>query len=291
MNKVIDLVFPMISNYQVNADLRKKIHPKDENGQDIEPESILSYIENSDLINLDILKGWYDETFKAKEKIEDKAKTNIIGISISITLIMGASGILSVLNNKYPSPAVSWVAFVLIVVSIIYMLTAGILIIRLLTNENEIYMVTLSELASGGEILRDQYGKRISQNQNKNVIRNNYLFTSYECIRNSLVCLFVILILTTIPINLKSEDISDNALYQSETYSILYTSSAVDYIQKHDAQSIVERSIFEAVERIEKNNNAQALGIIDEKNHLFIKFRVIDDSIEILLIEPYIQVF
>lgn len=206
MNKVIDLVFPMISNCQANANLRKKIHPKDENGQNIEPESILSYIENSDLINLDILKGWYDETFKAKEKIEDKAKTNIIGISISITLIMGASGILSVLNNKYPSPAVSWVAFVLIVVSIIYMLTAGILIIRLLTNENEIYMVTLSELASGGEILRDQYGKRISQNQNKNVIRNNYLFTSYECIRNSLVCLFVILILTTIPINLKSED-------------------------------------------------------------------------------------
>ncbi len=288
MNKVIDLVFPMISNCQANAKLRKKIHPKDENGQDIEPESILSYIENSDLINLDILKGWYDETFKAKEKIEDKAKTNIIGISISITLIMGASGILSVLNNKYLSPAVSWVAFVLIVVSIIYMLTAGILIIRLLTNENEIYMVTLSELALGGKILRDQYRKRISQNQNKNVIRNNYLFTSYECIRNSLVCLFVILILTTIPINLKSEDISDNALYQSETYSILYTSSAVDYIQKHDAQSIVERSIFEAVERIEKNNNAQALGIIDEKNHLFIKFRVIDDSIEILLIEPYI---
>ena len=288
MNKVIDLVFPMISNCQANAKLRKKIHPKDENGQDIEPESILSYIENSDLINLDILKGWYDETFKAKEKIEDKAKTNIIGISISITLIMGASGILSVLNNKYLYPAVSWVAFVLIVVSIIYMLTAGILIIRLLTNENEIYMVTLSELALGGKILRDQYGKRISQNQNKNVIRNNYLFTSYECIRNSLVCLFVILILTTIPINLKSEDISDNALYQSETYSILYTSSVVDYIQKHDAQSIVERSIFEAVERIEKNNNAQALGIIDEKNHLFIKFRVIDDSIEILLIEPYI---
>lgn len=288
MNKVIDLVFPMISNCQANANLREKIHPKDENGQDIEPESILSYIENSDRINLDILKDRYDETFKTKEKIEDKAKTNIIGISISITLIMGASGILSVLNNKYLSPAVSWVAFVLIVVSIIYMLTAGILIIRLLTNENEVYMVTLSELASGGEILRDQYGKRISQNQNKNVIRNNYLFTSYECIRNSLVCLFVILILTTIPIDLKSDDISDNALYQSETYSIMYTSSAVDYIQKHDAQSIVERSIFEAVERIEKNNNAQALGIIDEKNHLFIKFRVIDDTIEILLIEPYI---
>lgn len=288
MNKVIDLVFPMISNCQANANLREKIHPKDENGQDIEPESILSYIENSDRINLDILKDRYDETFKTKEKIEDKAKTNIIGISISITLIMGASGILSVLNNKYLSPAVSWVAFVLIVVSIIYMLTAGILIIRLLTNENEVYMVTLSELASGGEILRNQYGKRISQNQNKNVIRNNYLFTSYECIRNSLVCLFVILILTTIPIDLKSDDISDNALYQSETYSIMYTSSAVDYIQKHDAQSIVERSIFEAVERIEKNNNAQALGIIDEKNHLFIKFRVIDDTIEILLIEPYI---
>ena len=65
MNKVIDLVFPMISNCQANAKLRKKIHPKDENGQDIEPESILSYIENSDLINLDILLGWYDEKFNS----------------------------------------------------------------------------------------------------------------------------------------------------------------------------------------------------------------------------------
>ena len=74
----------------------------------------------------------------------------------------------------------------------------------------------------------------------------------------------------------------------TETYSIMYSSSAVDYIQKHDTQSIVERAIFETVERIEKNDNAQVFGIIDEINHLFIKFRVIDDSIEISLIEPYI---
>lgn len=288
INKVIDLVFPMLCNCQANAKLRKKIHPKNESGQDIEPESILSSIDNSDQIDLDILKGQYDETFKTKEKIEDKAKSNIIGISISITLIMGASGILSVLNSKYPFPAVSWVAFVLIVASIIYMLTAGILIIRLLTNENEVYIVTLGELASDAETLRDQYGKRISQNQNKNIIRNNYLFTSYECIRNSLICLFAILILTTIPLDLKNDDINDGALYLSETYSIMYSSSAVDYIQKYDTQSIVERAIFEAVERIEKNDSAQVFGIVDEINHLFIKFRVIDDSIEILLIEPYI---
>ena len=46
-----------------------------------------------------MLKEQYDETFNTKEKIEDKAKTNIIGISISITLIMGASGVLSILNS------------------------------------------------------------------------------------------------------------------------------------------------------------------------------------------------
>lgn len=287
-NKILDLVFPIVSNCRDNAKLREKICPKNETGQDIDPESILSYIENSDRIDLNILKGQYDETFKIKEKIEDKAKTNIIGISISITLIMGASGILSVLNNKYSIPVVSWVAFVLIVASIIYMLAAGILVIRLLTNENEVYIVTLGELASGGETLRDQYGKRISQNRNKNLIRNNYLFTSYECIRNSLICLFVILVLITIPLDLKNDDISDRVLYLSETYSIMYSSSAVDYIQKHDTQSIVERDIFEEVKKIEKNDNAQAFGIIDEINHLFIKFKVIDDSIEILLIEPYI---
>ena len=291
MGKIFDALFPMIANYRANSIVRKKIHPKDDDGNDIEPEGILSYVENSDRLDLKILKEQYDETFKAKEKIEDKAKTNIIGVSISITLIMGASGMLSELNNKYPFPVFSWATFALIVVSIAYMLIAGILVIRLLTNENEVYVVSLNSIASSGETLRNDYDKRISQNRNKNIIRNNYLFTSYECIRNSLVCLFAILVLTITPISFQNEQGNDHLLCSSQPYSFMYSSVAVDYIQENNVQDIVEDTIFKVIKDVELDDAAQTFGIVEERNNLFVKFNVTDNSIEILLIEPYIDIF
>lgn len=291
MGKIFDVTFPMIANYRDNSIVRKKIHPKDENGNTVEPDGILHYVENSDKLDLKTLKEQYDETFRVKEKIEDKAKTNIIGVSISITLIMGASGMLSELNNKYPLPIFLWATFALIVVSIAYMLIAGILVIRLLTNENEVYVVSLNSIASSGETLRNDYDKRISQNRNKNIIRNNYLFTSYECIRNSLICLFVIMVLTITPISFQNEQGSDCLLCSSEPYSFLYSSVAVDYIQKSNVQGVVESTVYKAIKDVEADGSVQTFGIVEESSNLFIKFNVSGDSIEILLIEPYIDIF
>lgn len=114
MGKFLDAVFPLVPLYRANKVVRQKIHPKNENGKDIEPSGILSFIENADNLSSEIIKEQYNETFKVKEKLEDKAKTNIIGVTISITLIMGASGVLSTLNKKYPSPIFSWILFFLI---------------------------------------------------------------------------------------------------------------------------------------------------------------------------------
>ena len=244
MGKIFDAIFPMVANYKVNKIVREKLHPKNEAGEYVEPEGVLSYIENSDKLNLETIKEQYNETFRVKDKLEDKAKTNIIGVTISITLIMGASGVLSVLNEKYPFPALSWILFLLIVISVAYMLTAGVLVIRLLTNENEVYIVKLSSLASDEATLRDDYDKRISQNQNKNTIRNNYIFTSYECIRNSLICLFIILILATIPFSSSSKNTDEVLTYSSQSYSFMYSSSAVDYIKENEVRVAVENAII-----------------------------------------------
>lgn len=111
MGKIFDAIFPMIANYRDNLKVRKKIHPTDDEGNKIEPEGILAHIENSNELDLKVLEDQYGETLRIKEKIEDKAKTNIIGISISITLIMGASGILSVVNDKYQLPILSWITY------------------------------------------------------------------------------------------------------------------------------------------------------------------------------------
>ena len=87
----------MIANHKTNKILCSKLYPKNEAGEDIEPVGVLYYVDNADKLSLESLKEQYADTFEIKDKLEDKAKTNIIGITISITLIMGASGILSAL--------------------------------------------------------------------------------------------------------------------------------------------------------------------------------------------------
>lgn len=159
MNKVFALAFPMFENYRANSKIRQKIFLAGDNGAITEQEKVLRDIEALNDDKLDKIEELYDETFKAKEKIEDKAKTNIIGISISITLIMGASGMLSTLNNKYPVSVLQWTAFVLMLAAIIYMLSAGILVVKILTNENEVYKVELKSVGLGGDVLEKDYAK------------------------------------------------------------------------------------------------------------------------------------
>ena len=107
MSRIFDAIFPMVANFQANKKVREKLHPKNEAGTYIEPEGVLYCIENHDRISIEVIEEQYDDAFRTKDKLEGKAKTNIIGVTISITLIMGASGVLSVLNEKYLSTSKS----------------------------------------------------------------------------------------------------------------------------------------------------------------------------------------
>ena len=185
-------VFPMVANYKDNKKIREKISKS---------KGVLYGVSNNENIELEDLIKMYDETFKKKDKFEDKAKTNIVSVSISITLIMGASGFLSNIKDKFCcAPWISWIIFGIFIVSVLYMLCAGILIIKMLINENAVHVVSLENMASGGEPLREDYSICIENNQYMNMIRNNYVYTSYECIRNALFFLLFALIFVIIPI-------------------------------------------------------------------------------------------
>ncbi|MFV0399619.1 MAG: hypothetical protein ACK5LX_03245 [Oscillospiraceae bacterium] len=287
MSKFFDAIFPMVANYNANKIVRDKMNPHNEAGEDIRPDGILAYIENSDKLTLDMIKEQYEDTFRTKDKLEDKAKTNIIGITISITLIMGASGVLSGLNEKYPVPVLSWILFALFVISVAYMLIAGLLVIRLLTNENEVCKVRLNSLASSEATLRDDYDKCISQNQRKNTIRNNYVFTSYECIRNALVCLFIILVLVAVPFSTPNKDTDKAVAHTVQAYEFVFSSSAVDFIKESEVRDTVEKAIITTVENADLSDVPKTFSIIDDSNNLFIKFEITENSIVILLIESY----
>ena len=52
---------------------------------------------------------------------------------------------------------------------------------------------------------------------------------------------------------------------------------------------LLKMQLFGTIESIEISDVPQTLGIVDNSSSLFIKFEVIDKSVEVLLIEPYIS--
>jgi hypothetical protein len=283
MKHLFNTIFPMLANRKANSIIRKKL----DESIDSNPKGVLSEIENTDKISLDILKEQYNDTIRAKGTLEDKAKTNIIGITLSITLIMGGSGVLSSLNDKYPFTFLTWVLFTLFVISVTYMITAGLLVIKLLTDENLVYTINLNSFSLDEKKLKEDYSTCTSLNQMMNTIRNNYIFSSYECIRNALICLFIILIFVTVPLTFDSKNSATESSYNDQTYSFVFSSSAVDYIKQNDVRDVVEKSIANEIKKSELTEDSQTFGIIDAGNNLFIKFEINNDNILVLLIEPY----
>ena len=281
---IIELVFPIIANALANKKV-KKILSEFEKGEETEPSGILTEIENNDKITVEMLQEEYVETGKVKERLEDKAKTNIVGITISISLITGASGILTVLNKKYPFPTLSWIIFSLFVISVVYMLFACVLVIKLLFDENIVYRVDLNNVTLDSNTLRKKYSECIYQNQLMNTIRNNLAYSSYKCIKNALFFLFIILILIALPLNQTNRGEECYITPQKKTYSFMYASSSVERLQEcsHDR---IENAIITAIDSMEIEKEQYEIGIIDENDSLFIKFSFDGDTVKVLMIEP-----
>jgi len=96
MSKVFDAIFPFVANWKVNKKLRERLSNQ-------ELQGILSDNENAAAISTDVLKDLYSDTMRMKDKLEDKAKINVVGITITSTLIMGATGILTTIYEKVSS--------------------------------------------------------------------------------------------------------------------------------------------------------------------------------------------
>lgn len=169
----------------------------------------------------------------------------------------------------------------------LYLLTAGIIAVKVLFDENIVFTVPLDSFASSETTLRSDYDKYTILNRTQNLIRNNSVYSSYECIRNALVCLLVILLLATVPIKFH-QNISGQNIFDGK-YSFTYSSETVSYLTSHDVQSVVEEAIINSLESGSQPNNLDdAIGIVESESNLFIKFKITEDDIKVMMVEPYI---
>ncbi|NCD10372.1 MAG: hypothetical protein EOL98_13345 [Negativicutes bacterium] len=238
---------------------------------------------------IEVYKDQYFDTFKIKDKLEDKAKTNVVGVTIAITLIMGASGVINTIYARFPIPIIKWIAFCLLSAAVMYMIAAGLLAIKVLIKDNKMFNVNIETFASGNQALSEEYNECINLNKLQNIMRNNSVFTSYECIRNSLVCLFLILMLVSVPIinplNPGSQEPLHNIGSRGQ-YQFLYSAQAVNFIKSNDIQNLAENLVLDNL----NGNNGKAkpdneIGIADITNRIFIKYSYSGSTVSVLLIE------
>lgn len=266
MMKMIEWIMPSLSNYWINKSVRTRI--LDVATSDIpRTENQLEHLSKEELEKL------FDVDITVKDKLEDKAKTNVIGVTISVTLIMGSQVLLQNITEKYGVGLLYGVALALFVCAVVYMLAAGIHAIHVLVAENETYTPSL-ELE--GDLYKKDLNKQIGLNRAKNTLRNNYVFTSYECIRNALICLFSVMIIAIVPTrNLENESISARHGYYS--LSVDAMQSLLDGVDLSVVKDYIEA----------QPEKEDVITVVDDKDRLLIKYSIEGDEVVIYLIEQY----
>ena len=178
---MLSCLFPFWFNYKA----KNKIESRQKHIEHIEWFDNVLINEYSDVINqndLDVIKKLYNDTIDRKGKLEDKAKALVVSITLAIPFSLKGIDLLKVITNEW----LLYFAALLFMLIIGYMILAGLLVIKTFTVQITIYTVNETQ-----ENIFLQYRKAIILNRLSNIIRSNYISTSYECLRNSLILVVV----------------------------------------------------------------------------------------------------
>lgn len=266
---IIEQIFPSLSVYKANKQLKNKINSE-------EIQSNIPYMDNVDTIPIESFRRKYADTFEVKNKFEDKAKTNVIGITIAITVIMGASGLTGSLINKYPYYALHWLSFIILLAAIIYLLVSGIDAIKVLFDENAMSTVDLPDLSTDNICTKEKYDNCTNRNIQRNIVRNNIVYSSYICIRNALICMMLLFVLVSVPvITVKKSD--DNIVVTSSDASVSYSSNII--IPENINIENINNSIIQDKASRESVDDGTIYSFVNISEKYFVSYKCYDSEI------------
>ncbi len=256
---MIGEIIPVVKVIKANKILKEK-----NTAQDFEiPENI-------EEIDIKYLEEDYKSELEAKNRFEDKAKTIIAALTIAITLILNLSKIIEAIASKYDLLIIEWMIFILAILAIVYMLVAGIMSIQVLIKENLLYSITLTERT---EQNKEKIYIKTRQNINQNLIRNNIIYTAYCSIRNSVICLIVIFILTILPFETSNNDSNIDSHVQYE--NICFGIDATNWLIENKNNNIYWDKIF--LEYFKIAEDGVTKNIYDKENQIVVVVKRVDD--------------
>lgn len=256
---MIGEIIPVVDALRANKNLKEKIKQ-----QDIKvPEKIGE-------IDIKYLEEDYQNAIDTKNRFEDKAKTIVAALTISITLILNLSKIIEIISDKYNMQIINIFIFALTLLAIIYMLVAGIMSIQVLIKENVLYPVSLQDRSKKD---KNSLYKITQLNIQQNLIRNNIIYASYQLIRNSTICLVIIFILAIFPYQ---NGHKNNVVYGRDNIkeSIYYSKDATNWLIENNKDIPFEK-IMDAYAR--DNEKMATKNIYDKENQIMVTIRKVDD--------------
>ncbi len=262
-------IFPALYAYKANKRLQKKVDSEDS-------LSSISNMDNVNDISMDDFRQRYRETFEVKNKFEDKAKTNVIGITIAITVIMGASGLISSLVNKYSNPIIHWLSFFVLLITISYLLVSGIAAISVLHNKNTMSIIELSDMSADSLAAKERYDDCTVRNIKRNTIRNNIVNASYIGIRNALICMIILFVLIAIPISGVNSQADNSTIIQS--YSNISYRSTITIPENISIEEINSAIIEDKTSR-EVIEEGVVYNFIDVINKYCVRYKCLGSEI------------
>ena len=184
----VDVLFPIISTFLSKRRIIEKIDSLEETeGAEIDFQSHPSFVYLRNIDDDNVLENKYGDALGHKKQLEDKAKSLVALTTISATMMLGLGSTASSMFGGIVQLPVRAILAAVMIFSAFYMVAAAISSISVFASLNKAYLVDDPGRSTGDDIRLV-----IMQNGYQNILRNNYLSLSFDCLKRSLGSLFVV---------------------------------------------------------------------------------------------------
>jgi len=201
--EIAHLFFPFYALRRANKIVDKKIEDLENGGLNF------SYMLGYEKLTPDIAEKYLIKTFESRKSLEDKAKANVFGVTIAVSMIVGFSQIFANANFHASGFAFKVITISLVFYSLLSVSIGTILSLLVLGKYNRVYDIFPQDVNTKNDKLQLlNIAVNAELNSLYNVKRNNILYSSYGLIINFLVALsisFLIVIMNPKQQDLKQE--------------------------------------------------------------------------------------
>lgn len=255
-NIIKNTIFPFPALLKASRLIDKKIERLRKSTQE-EPNTY-EYASNNLNIEDEILLDALNDTIEKKKVLEDKAKSTLIAITISTTLIVNILKFLQDIRGN----SIFAMIFLLIIsfLSLLYMVVAGLLSLYSIGEINTVAMMYPEDYLLPEQEKKTQIADNIEYNYLNNLKRNNLMTTSYKCMMVSVLLLVVVFIISSISIDLGYNDQNEVHVFMNELETINNELSTLTSEISTDKQYL--ENIQGDIENIIENENITRENLI-----------------------------